>query len=84
MIGACDYTFALDYDVCLGLDLAYAPEASSFADATRVLDLLARAEIDVSEWATGFVGYRFTEIDLDDDKDRELEKAAQIGVRLGI
>jgi len=84
LIGAADYTLRFSYPVRFSLEAAYAPEASSLADATRLLDLQARAEILVSDWATGFVGYRFTEIDLDDAKDRELENAAHIGVRLGI
>ncbi|MEQ1894124.1 MAG: hypothetical protein ABL998_16405 [Planctomycetota bacterium] len=84
LIGAIDYTLALSYPVRLGLETSYAPEASCFTDTTRLLDLQARAEVVVSDWATGFVGYRFTEADLDDAKDRELEKAAHIGVRLGI
>jgi len=84
LIGACDYTFTLDYDLRLGLELAYAPDATSFSDAERVLDLLARAEIDLSAWATGFVGYRFTEVDIDDERDQELEQAAHLGVRLGL
>jgi hypothetical protein len=84
LIGAVDYTLPLSYPVRLALETSYAPEAACFTDATRLLDLQARAELLVSDWATGFVGYRFTEIDLDDAKDRELEKAAHIGVRLGI
>lgn len=84
LIGALDYTFQASYPVRLAFEAAYAPEAASFADATRVLDLETRAELLVSDWATGFVGYRFTEVDLDDARDRELEKAAHIGVRLGI
>ena len=84
LIGAADYTLELSYPVRFVLETAYAPEASSMADATRLLDLQTRAEILVSDWAAGFVGYRFTEIDLEDAKDREFEKAALIGVRIGI
>ena len=47
------------------------------------VDVVARLEADLSSWATAFVGYRHLELDLDDEDDAELDKAFEIGVRLG-
>lgn len=82
LTGAAEYTFELDYPIRLGLEASYAPGMATFFDGDRVLDLLARAEADLSGWATAFLGYRRLEVDLDEG-DAELDGAFQLGVRLG-
>lgn len=82
LTGAAEYTFELDYPVRLGLEASYAPGMATFFDGDRVIDLLARAETDLSGWATAFLGYRHLEVDLDEG-DAELDGAFQLGVRLG-
>lgn len=79
---ALDHAFELSYPVRVGLEASWAPDASTFADGTRVLDVLARVETDLSGWATVFVGYRHLEVDLEEG-DAELDSAFQAGVRLG-
>lgn len=87
LTGAIDYAldeaFALAYPLRIGLELSYAPDVATFFDGTRVLDVVARLEADLSSWATAFVGYRHLELDLDDEDDAELDKAFEIGLRLG-
>ena len=48
-----------------------------------MLDLLVRFELDLSSWATGFVGYRHYEVELDDQGDHDLDTSFHVGVRLG-
>lgn len=80
---ALDHSFELAYPVRVGVEASWAPDAATFADGTRVLDVLARVETDLSGWATLFVGYRHLEVDLENEKDAELDSAFQAGVRLG-
>jgi hypothetical protein len=87
LTGAADYAldrpFGLTYPTRVGVEVSWAPDIATFADGERVLDLLGRVEVDLSTWATGFVGYRHLEVDLTDGGDAELDSAFQAGVRLG-
>jgi hypothetical protein len=78
-----DEWFVLDYRIRVGGEVSYAPDQATFADGRRVLDLLGRVEVDLSAWATAFVGYRHLEVDIDGDPDAELDSAFHLGVRLG-
>jgi len=84
MTGSAEYVLALDYPVRFVVEGSYAPNAATFGDGERVLDLLARVEADVSGWGTGFVGFRHLEVDIDDARDAEIEDSFHIGVRLGL
>lgn len=59
---------------------AYAPDILTFGSADNVWDVIARAEIPVTERVTGFGGYRLYEIDLLQGK-RELEETVHLGLR---
>ncbi len=87
LTGAADYAldpvFGLTYPTRVGLEVSWAPDIATFVDGERVLDVLARVEVDLSTWATAFVGYRHLEVDLEDEDDVELDSALQAGVRLG-
>ena len=80
---ALDQVYDLTYPTRVGIEVSYAPDAATFADGTRVLDVLARVEMDLSSWATAFAGYRQFEVDLENEDDAELDSAVHIGVRLG-
>lgn len=82
LTGSVEYTVALEYPIRLGLEASYSPSIATFFDGDRVLDLLARAEADLSSWATAFVGYRHLAVDLEEG-DAELDGALQVGIRLG-
>lgn len=87
LTGAVDYAldqlFGLTYATRVGVELSWAPDAATFADGERVLDVLGRVEVDLSTWATAFAGYRHLEVDLADEDDVELDSAFQLGIRLG-
>ena len=78
-----DQAFGLTYPTRVGVEVTWAPDIATFMDGQRVLEVLARVETDLSTWATGFVGYHRLEVDLQDEKDADLDSAFQIGVRLG-
>lgn len=80
---AFDGVFDLAYPLRAGVELSYAPDISTFLDGSRVLDVLARLESDLSSWATAFVGYRHLEVDIEDGRDARLDRAFEAGVRLG-
>ena len=82
LTGAVEYELRLDLPVRLGLEASYAPDVATFVDGRRVVDLQARVEADLSNWATFFAGYRHLEVDLGDEDD-ELDNALHVGVRLG-
>jgi len=87
LIGAADYAFDrafdLSYPVRAGIELSYAPAVATFLDGTRVLGIQGRVEMDLSTWATAFVGYRSLELDLENEDDAEVDRAVHAGVRLG-
>jgi len=83
LTAAAAYTWQLDYPTRLGVELSFAPDIATFGDGEEVVDLLARAEVDLSSWATAFGGYRLFEVDSDDDSDHEVDSSVQAGVRLG-
>ncbi|MSR63619.1 MAG: hypothetical protein EXS08_14375 [Planctomycetes bacterium] len=80
---ALDQVYDLAFPTRLSVEVSYAPDAATFGDGTRVLDVLARVEMDLSAWATAFAGYRQFEVDLDNEDDAELDSALHVGVRLG-
>jgi len=83
LTGSADYGLDLDYPARIGLEASFAPDLATFADGEQVLDLLVRFELDLSSWATGFVGYRHYEVELDDQGDHDLDTSFHVGVRLG-
>lgn len=87
LTGSVDYALedvlGLAYPLRAGLELGYAPDIATFLDGTRVLDLVARLEGDLSGWATAFVGYRHLEVDIRNGRDARLDTAFEAGVRLG-
>jgi hypothetical protein len=71
------------YPTRVGLEVSYAPDVATWVDGQRVLDVLGRVEVDLSTWATAFVGWRMLEVDLENEDDAELDNALQAGIRLG-
>ena len=88
LTGAADFAFdewfVLDYPLRLGVEVSFAPDEATFADGQRVVDALGRLELDLSPWATLFGGYRYLELDFEDEEDLELDRSFQVGLRLGL
>jgi hypothetical protein len=58
----------------------YAPDILTFGAADNVWDVIARAEVPITNRVTGFGGFRLFEIDLVDGKT-ELEESIHFGLR---
>jgi hypothetical protein len=58
----------------------YAPDILTFGAADNVWDVIARAEVPITNRVTGFGGFRLFEIDLVDGKT-ELEESMHFGLR---
>lgn len=58
---------------------AYAPDILTFGSADNIWDVIARAEIPLTERVTGFGGFRLFEIDLLEGKT-ELEESMHLGL----
>jgi hypothetical protein len=58
----------------------YAPDILTFGAADNVWDVIARAEIPITDRVTGFGGFRLFEIDLVEGKT-ELEETIHFGLR---
>jgi hypothetical protein len=80
-----DEYLVLSYPTRIGTEVSYAPDVATFIDGERVLDILSRVEIDISPWASAFVGYRHLEVEVEDEDedDFEFDSSFQAGVRLG-
>ena len=59
---------------------AYAPDILTFGSADNIWDVIARAEIPLTERVTGFGGFRLFEIELLEGKT-ELEESIHLGLR---
>ncbi|MEM7307776.1 MAG: hypothetical protein AAF682_13945 [Planctomycetota bacterium] len=82
--GSASYSIPAEFPTTFSLQLALAPKITSFSDGEGLLDLLARVEFELSEYATGFLGFRLFEVDLDDESGYELDDQVHLGVRVGI
>ena len=82
--GSARYAFSTDVPTFFGFEGSFAPDVTTWDDGERLIDLMARFEAEISSFATGFIGYRFLEIELEDSGDeRELDDQFHVGVRLG-
>lgn len=83
LTGSIDYVTETAYPVRLGLEASWAPDVSTFDDADEILDLWARVEVELSTWASAFLGYRTVRVGVEDASTREIGDSVQLGVRLG-
>jgi hypothetical protein len=60
----------------------YAPDITSFSDATSVLEFEPRFEVEVLPAARAYVGYRYIEMELENTSDRDISDELVFGVRL--
>jgi hypothetical protein len=45
--------------------------------------VLARTEVELSEYSSAFVGVRYVEVELEGGGDRKIDDSVHFGVRLG-
>jgi hypothetical protein len=83
LTGAAEVVLELHYPVRFLLETSYAPDVATVGDGERVLDVLARLETDLSAWGSAYAGWRNLEVDLDGAEDAEIDRALQVGLRLG-
>ena len=82
LIGSVYYDFSTSVPTNIGIDFSYAPDISVFDDGERLLDATFSYGLDVSPWASAFVGYRYFTVDYTDDTDFEFADQVMVGVRL--
>ena len=80
--GAADYAFATEIPFRTGVEVSWAPDGTTFDDGEGLMDIRVRGELDLSSFAAAFVGYRWLEVDLDDESE-DLDRGFHIGVRIG-
>ena len=80
--GTARYELETEYPIRFGLTLSVAPDITTFDDADGLVDALVRAEVQLGENASAFVGYRLLEADLKRGGDHEIDDGLHIGIRL--
>lgn len=83
LTGNLEYRLELDYPLRFGCEATFSPGVATFFDGEGVLDVLGRVELELSDWAWAFVGYRRFQLDLEDAGNHDLDSAFHVGVRMG-
>lgn len=83
LTGNLEYRLDLDYPLRFGLETSFAPGVATFFDGDGVFDVLGRVELELSDWAWAFVGYRHFTAHLDEAGNHDLDTAFHVGVRMG-
>jgi hypothetical protein len=73
-----------DSPLRLALDVAFAPDLTTFDDGERLRDFGLRCEVDVSPRAALFLGYRELDVDLERGGDEELDGHFGLGLRFAL
>ena len=83
LTGSASYTLSTDYPTSLGAQLSLAPDITTFSDGEDLIDASVRVEVELSRFATAFVGFRFLEVGVDRASDHEFDDRLHAGVRIG-
>ncbi len=83
LTGGASYRVPWTYPTTFAAELSFAPDVSTLEDGERIVDVLARSEVELSPYATAFVGLRYVEIELEGGGDRKVDDSVHFGVRLG-
>ncbi|MFP4130285.1 MAG: YfaZ family outer membrane protein [Halorhodospira sp.] len=59
-----------------------APAITAFGEADRLLDATARYRVELNPQVSGYLGYRYLQVDVDSGRDRSLEHNFHVGVGL--
>ncbi len=82
LIGSVYYDFDTDVPTNIALDLAYAPDITTFADGDSIFDAQISFGVDISPWASTFLGYRHLSVDYETGAELDLADQVMLGVRL--
>jgi len=80
--GMASYMLPTYYPVTVSAEVAYAPDVTTFDGADGIFDFSLQAELEISESAHAFVGYRKLELDLPGGVDYEPQDSFYVGVGL--
>ena len=76
------YKLPLQISMAVVAEGFISPKITSVSDVDNVLELRAAAEFEINQGTMAYVGYRSLEVDLDKDKNYELDNSLHVGVRL--
>jgi hypothetical protein len=82
--GSAEIPFPTDLPSRFALDLAFAPDLTTFDDGDEVTDVGVRLELDVTERATLFLGYREIEAEFEGRGEKELDGHLGVGLRFEV
>ena len=82
--GSAEVQFPIELPSRFVLDLAYAPDLTTFDDGDEVRDVGVRFECDVTPRATLFLGYRELEAEFEGRGEKELDGHLGVGLRFAI
>ncbi len=77
------YSIEAPYPMRLIADVSFAPDITTFNDGEGLVDFGLGLEVDLSDYVSGFLGYRFLEVEVEGVEDIELDQSLHLGVRLG-
>lgn len=83
LCGSARVGFDTSVPTALGLEVAWAPDVVTWDGGDHLVDAVARFDVEVSSFATAFVGYRFLEVGLDGKPDQRIDDRLHVGIRLG-
>jgi len=79
--GSAEVPFRTEYPTRATLDVAVAPDVTTFDDGEGLTDVALRFECDVTPRTTAWLGYRELEVDFERGGDEELDGHLGVGVR---
>lgn len=82
LCGDAAYGFDVGIPAEVGVELAWAPDVTTFDDGDELLDGQIRFRVELSDFAAAFVGYRFLEVDV--GRDVEVQDNLHLGIRMSI
>ncbi len=80
--GQVRYTFPANIPMHVSAQAFYAPGITTSGDADNMLDFITRFEVEFIPRTSGFIGYRFFEVDLDGGREAELDDNIHVGLQL--
>lgn len=84
LVGSAAYEIGTPYPSRVELTLAFAPDSLVFKDGEGLIDLRLSYEVDISEQAAAFVGFRRLEVEREDGPDADLDDAVHVGLRIAL
>lgn len=82
LAGHADYSFDTPWPLRLMGEVSFAPDIATSSEADDLFDVLARLEVELSDYAGAYVGARLFEVALEGGGRRELDSSVHVGIRL--